>query len=414
MKKEAVLKSRTFHTVLISIEALEMAVFLLPALYLAGTLLEMEPPLLLLFISLLLSAAACRFLMEKARRFWQYFLGWALAAGLLSAALYFAGGFVCSAASVVTCLIMAVQRLFPSLQDTVQPGWVRLGIIAALFCIASAVSAAAAETALYSAMAYLMLKFLWDALSSTDTYIRDMEEVSFLPEKQIRAMGGGISLLYALLVGLVMAGCSFLPLEGAFEQLGRMLLAALRWFLSLFSKDEEHVFEPEEESLPPANQEIPLEGGGESSWLAELLQQVLLILGIVILCAGVIAAVVYIVYKLYKNFYEIPEGRIEEKEFLLPFFREERLGREQKESASRWGWDPVSRIRRLYRKKIRRGMPKKVVPSPASTPEEQMEAAGLRQKPQSGEFRSLYEKARYGKNVTAEEAERMRSVSSKL
>ncbi len=93
----------------------------------------------------------------------------------------------------------------------------------------------AAEVALYSAMTYLMLKFLWDVFSSTDTYIQDMEEVSYLPERQIRAMGGGISLLYAVLVGLVMVGFSFLPLQGVFEWLGGVLLTALRWFFSLFS-----------------------------------------------------------------------------------------------------------------------------------------------------------------------------------
>ena len=201
MKRETIPRKRTFHTVLMAIEVLEMAVFLLPALYLAAVLLQMEPFIPMLLVSLLLPGDVCRLLMEKARRFWQYLLGWIAAAGISVVIFSSAGGFIYAAASSLICVIMLVQRLFPSLQDTIQPGWVRLGIVAALFCAASAVSPSAAEVALYSAMTYLMLKFLWDALSSTDTYIRDMEEVSYLPERQIRAMGGGISLLYAVLVG---------------------------------------------------------------------------------------------------------------------------------------------------------------------------------------------------------------------
>ena len=46
-----------------------------------------------------------------------------------------------------------------------------------------------------------------------------------------------------------------------------------------------------------------------------------------------------------------------------------------KKATARWGRDPVSRIRRLYRKKIQKGMPKKAVPSQSATPSEQMEAA---------------------------------------
>ena len=226
-------------------------------------------------------------------------------------------------------------------------------------------------------------------------------------------MGGGISLLYAVLVGFVMVGFSFLPLQGVFEWLGQMLLAALRWFFSLFSGDEENVIEPEEEVLPPENSGFPLEGGS-SSWLADLLQQICIILGFVIVGVGILAAIVYIVYKLYKNFYEIPEGRTEEKEFILPFLREERLSHGSKKATARWGRDPVSRIRRLYRKKIQKGMPKKAVPSQSATPSEQMEAAGLNQKPQSEDFHNLYEKARYGNGVTVEDAEQMRSISSKL
>lgn len=76
MKRETIPRKRTFHTVLMAIEVLEMAVFLLPALYLAAVLLQMETFIPMLLVSLLLPGAVCRLLMEKARRFWQYLLGW--------------------------------------------------------------------------------------------------------------------------------------------------------------------------------------------------------------------------------------------------------------------------------------------------------------------------------------------------
>ncbi len=412
MKRAHSRESVSFHYALMAIEALEMAVFLLSVFSFGAVLLHMEQPIPLLFAALFLPAAGCRFLMEKADKLWQYLLFWLLMLVGFGFGFSAVGGFICSAASVVTCLILFIQRLFPSLRDTVQPGWVRLGAMAVLFCIASSVSSFSASVFLYCAMLYMMLKFLWDALDETDTYIQDMEGVSFLPEKQIRTMGGGISILYAVLTGCIMLIFSFLPLQGTFEWLGRAILAALRWFFSLFSGGDQSA-PLQEETISPDNSEM-LPEGGSTGWLAAFLQQVLFILGIGILCVGFVAAIAYIIYKLYKNFYDVPKGHIEEREFILPFLKTEKLTRQKDGARKRWGRDPASKIRRIYRKKIKGAMPKRAVPSPGSTPTEQMEAANLWEKPESEGFHSLYEKARYGKGVTGEEAERMRSFSSKL
>ena len=70
MTRETILRKRTFHTVLMAIEVLEMAVFLLPALYFgAGVLLNGALISMLLFF-LLFPGGLCRFLIGKTRPSW--------------------------------------------------------------------------------------------------------------------------------------------------------------------------------------------------------------------------------------------------------------------------------------------------------------------------------------------------------
>ena len=407
-------QGRLFSFLLAAIEAAEIALFLFAVAEPIWELVRWEGSFPLLAASVAVPAVICRALAGAARRFWQYVLGWLLFFSACVGCLYASGDYYAMAAAAVCFLMLLFQRLIPALQGTLEPGWFRLGMLAALFFIAATISESAANTVLYCGMGYLLLKYLWDALAATDSFIGEMEDVSFLPEKQIRAMGGGMSLVYCLLTGLVMLGFSFLPLGQVFEWLGRAVKALIRWLFSLFPGGGEQEL-PEEmpENLPSGEQGLP-GADGESGWLAELLQQIFTVVGFALLAAGVVAGIAYIVYKLYKNFYETPEGRTEEREFILPFMREERLKRREGSGKARWGRDPASKVRRLYRKKIKEKLPKKEKPAKSSTPREQLLLTKLQENPQSGDFRELYEKARYGREITQEEAERMRSLSSKL
>ena len=152
----------------------------------------------------------------------------------------------------------------------------------------------------------------------------------------------------------------------------------------------------------------------EASWLALLLQQIFLALAVVALVAIIIAVIAYIIYRFYKHFYEIPEGRTEQREFVLPFMKKDAAERENMRAPKVAGRDPAARIRRVYRKKLHARLPAKQKLSPALTPSEQVDQARLADIPEREGFRRLYEKARYSAEVSEEEAEKMRSMAGRL
>ena len=88
---------------------------------------------------------------------------------------------------------MLLLRLAPGLENCLEPGWIKLGLMAGVFIFLSALGETTARSLFYGVFAYVLLKFLYDSLSATDGLISDMAEKAYLPQKQIRAVGGGMT-----------------------------------------------------------------------------------------------------------------------------------------------------------------------------------------------------------------------------
>ncbi len=370
--------------------------------------------LFLSFCLLLLPVLLCRLAWVAGKKFWQFVAGWCGAAVCSIAAALFLGGWMAAFWSGIACLAMLLLRLAPGLENCLEPGWIKLGLMAGVFIFLSALEETTARSLFYGVFAYVLLKFLYDSLSATDGLISDMAEKAYLPQKQIRAVGGGMTALYLLLTAGIMLLFSLIPAGGFLAGLGGALKRFLRWLLSLFSFGEQQPGE----IPPPENhfsQGSALMGENvEASWLAVLLQQIFLALAVVALVAIIIAVIAYIIYRFYKHFYEIPEGRTEQREFVLPFMKKDAAERENMRAPKAAGRDPAARIRRVYRKKLHARLPAKQKLSPALTPSEQIEQARLADIPEREGFRRLYEKARYSAEVSEEEAEKMRSMAGRL
>ncbi|MFR1476433.1 MAG: hypothetical protein ACLSB9_12290 [Hydrogeniiclostridium mannosilyticum] len=368
--------------------------------------------LFLSFCLLLLPALLCRLAWAAGKKFWQFVAGWCGAAVCSIVAALFLGGWMAAFWSGIACLAMLLLRLAPGLKLP-EPGWIKLGLMAGVF-IFSAHWRKRPHGRCLRSIRLCILKFLYDSLSATDGLISDMAEKAYLPQKQIRAVGGGMTALYLLLTAGIMLLFSLIPAGGFLAGLGGALKRFLRWLCSFFSFGEQQPVE----IPPPENhfsQGSALMGENvEASWLAVLLQQIFLALAVVALVAIIIAVIAYIIYRFYKHFYEIPEGRTEQREFVLPFMKKDAAERENMRAPKAAGRDPAARIRRVYRKKLHARLPAKQKLSPALTPSEQVEQARLADIPEREGFRRLYEKARYSAEVSEEEAEKMRSMAERL
>lgn len=408
-------KQMSFIGLRVVIEATEWALLLYAVELLQHVLFKQEGKNPLLSFGLLfLPALLCRLAWVLGKKFWQFMAGWCGVAVCSIWAALSLGGWLAALWSGIACLVMLLLRLAPGLENCLEPGWIKLGMMAGIFVFISALRGAAPQSLFYGIFAYVLLKFLYDSLSATDGLISDMAEKAYLPQKQIRTVGGGMTALYLMVTAGIMLLFSLIPTSGFLTGLGEALKSFLRWLASLFSFGEQ---EPAEIPLPedPFSQGSALMGENvEASWFAVLLQKIFLALAAVALVAIIIAVIAYIIYRFYKHFYEIPEGRTEEREFVLPFMKKDTVEREHMQTQRASGRDPAARIRRLYRKKLHARLPARQKLSPASTPAEQIELARLADIPEREGFQQLYEKARYGVGVSEEEAEKMRSMTGKL
>ncbi len=374
-------------------------------------------PFSLLFtgLFLLLGAEGNRMVQEFSKKVWQYLLGWLLVSGVVCGAAFLTSSVWSALLIGVQCVVQFFIRMLPHLKEYVHLGWVRVAIMAGLFVLTAASAAESLSVILACTVGYLLLKYLSDSLDNTETFIDDMREVAFMPSQQIRTVNGGILVVYLGITAGIMLLFSALPLGGAANQLGQGVLAVIRWLISLLpgTGSDEDQFDFVDSEIGSSDSETGEIVAGQH-WILQLLEKIVVTLVVIAAVAAVIFLIGALVYRLYKGFYQTAEGRTEEREFVLPFVKEEKIAARRESVRSRWGRDPASKIRRMYRKKIRGKLPKNAEVPQGSTPEEQIRLAHLQEKEQAGAFRYFYEKARYGKEVTEADAEEMRAVSGKV
>lgn len=288
----------------------------------------------------------------------------------------------------------------PAFLDVPHPAHWRIPAICYI-CGALLKSSVCWHAAFYLTLADILLCFAWQFPSGFDWFLREHSRVASLPAKTMRRVAGILFvILFILLLLSAVPAILFQrePLSG--------LTFGRKTDVSLPPDTPAPPAEatPGTERFLPPDTDLPAYEPPE--WLAALMTGLQYLF-----CTGTALFILAAIYHACRNagaFFA--SGTEDEIHFLKKDTSESvrRLKRPRKKSAS--DQTPCLKIRRLYKKAIRRGL--QTPPTGSETPEELEIAAGLGGS-EHLQLHEYYEKARYSREgCTAEEAAEYRLISS--
>ncbi len=269
---------------------------------------------------------------------------------------------------------------------------------------------------LYLSLLYIALYFINLYLNNFRDIIVKYGDMAHLPIRQIEfnnhflfAIFGMVSMIFIFLL-------HFLPLGNILSVIKSVLLAILKFILSLLHFSNQP---PPKPSAPSNNTSSP-PFVPERSLFWDILSTVFYYAIIIALLAAFIAGIIYVLIAIYKRFYSNrPSVTYDRVEFLSPFWRKESVQTKSPKPSNRFyipffGRSNNEKIRRHYYQAIINRLdinqlPKGITPSELSRylldQNKEANVSSLEQ-----ELTSLYEKARYSqKECTKEELRRMRA-----
>lgn len=266
----------------------------------------------------------------------------------------------------------------------------------------------------YEFVVFLFFYMISKNLENTEKFISMNQETANFPIRQIKGVNRTLLCFFAavMLVGMLLA--PRLHPEYITKQLGNLALIFLRWIFSLIQTKEISP-EPLLDMGSSENQGygFPIEEAVPSK-LALFLQYVMEVFTVIFLISVLLFGIGFCLYQIYKRFYAIPLKAGEEKKETdvititesIPIFRKKKDLQEELGGYSK-------KIRRHYKKSVKRRKGKTQELSPSLTPTE-IEAVlehSIKDAKEQERILVLYEKARYGKEeCTKEELEEVRKI----
>lgn len=326
----------------------------------------------------------------------------------------FSGGFL-----AVLLLVLVFSVLLRTLFETElleEPGYFYLGVLALCFAISAYMgkSERAVNCVMAAFFATLLLKVVYGNLKATDEFIRNRASSTRMDERKLRRLNNGITLLYAGMLGVILALAGMLRTEG----ISRMITGWFRKVLQMiFGGLASLSGEPEAElagdtvtSMQPdiGSMEIP-----ETSPVWKALDVVLGVAGTLFVAAGALLIAVLILMAVYRHFYHHQEHPADAEDYAEPLTMRKKLPKEKRKSFFQvFDRSPAKRIRRLYRKSLRTIWKDGKIE--CFSPKEQLDSDVVKDhfaKEEREEILSLYEKARYSAaEVTETELKRMQDL----
>ncbi len=378
-----------------------------------------ESPLELAGYSLLtmLLVAFLYILRNKTESFW-VFLG-------CHFVLLLGGGFLIGVASAykwyiaVWCfwiLYSAILRLVPAAENLDEPraSYIVVLVIEHLAIRALEMGTASQYISLISTVLVFLLYLLYGNLESMDEFIYLGSFSSKVDEQGVRKLNRRISLLYTGALGVLLAIASLFRVDGLWNTVSGWLRSVLRFLISLIPMTEqipqEEKVEAEKEmsnmleQMAP-EQEIP-------AW-RQLMQEIFRGIIIFVIVAVIIALIIYAAMYVYRHFYN-KKKREDGDKVIETISYDERITKEKKTTFfERFEKNPARRIRRIYKKRLKRAGAKNITSFWYMAPDEQVQLLRKQGVPEEtiDEMKDLYEKARYSTDlVTDVEVERMRTI----
>ena len=259
-----------------------------------------------------------------------------------------------------------------------------------------------------------LLYLLYRNLDSMDEFICVGSFSNKVDEQGIRKLNHRLTFLYIGILGTLLGVFGLFRVDGLWHTLSRWLRSLIRFLVSLLPIPEQ--IQPEvgaemEQSMFQLLQEMVPEKE-PSAWM-QLLGEILRDIIVFVVVLGILVGVIRVAIRMYRHFYN-KENREEGDKLIEALSFGAEITKERKPGFfERFERSPARRIRRIYKKSLKRVGAKRISSLAYMSPEEQVQF--LRKQGRSeeaiDEIKTLYEKARYSKDVVKEtEAERMRAI----
>lgn len=324
------------------------------------------------------------------------------------------------AAAILLCLLVMMVnslrvRLIGPYRGNECPSLIRIAFIFIVYVFAAyADRVLLMKLYFYELIGFLFFYMISKNLENTEKFINQNLETANFPIRQIKGVNRTLLCFFAVVMLGGMLLTPQLHPERMASQLGHIALIVLRWLFSLIRTKE---LSPEP-LLDLENSENMGEGllleEAVPSKLALILQFMMEVISVIVLIGLLLFGIGFSLYQIYKRFYENPLKTGEEEKKMdvitrtehVPIFRKKKELQEESGGYSK-------KIRRHYKKSVKRRTGKEQILSPSLTPTEIESALGspLMDGTEQERVIVLYEKARYGKEeCTKEELEEIRKI----
>ena len=315
---------------------------------------------------------------------------------------------------ITLILYSAVIRLVPQAHWLDEPGMVYVVILTLNYMLICALdgSLAMQRVSILTVLLCFLLYLLYRNLDCMDEFIVLQGFSTEVDEQGIRKLNNRLSLLYTGVLGMLLGAFSLLHGEKLWQIFAGWLKKVIRYLLSFLPMTEQ--VQPEEKEEIKNNvtnmlQEMPEDQ--TPSMFMKVLGEIMYVTFTILIVAGVIAAIVCAVLYIYRNYHN-SQSRNDDNKEVEALSHGVKVTREKKTRFfARGEQTPARKIRRIYKKNMKRLGAKRISGFSHMTPEEQVKLLRERGTDEAtiGAIRSLYEKARYSSDfVTDGEVEFVR------
>ena len=313
-------------------------------------------------------------------------------------------------------LYSAILRLVPAAEWLDEPVVIYVAVLGIeyLFICALELATAIQWLSLISTFLVFLLHLLYGNLDAMDEFIYLGSFSSKVDEQGIRKMNRRISILYTGLLGGLLAIAAMFRVDSLWQTVLGWIRSFIRFVVSLIPLSEqmplEEEVEAEEEMSNMLQQMVPDQ---EISEWRQLMQEIFRVILTLVIVGAIVVGIIYAVLYVYRHFYSKKERQEGDKVVESLSFGKGVAKERKPRLFERIEKNPAKRIRRIYKKRLKRIGAKNISAFSYMSPNEQVQS--LRKQGMSediiAEIQDLYEKARYSEDlVTDKEVERMRTI----
>ena len=372
---------------------------------------------LLYCVSTMFLGAVCFVIRQKVEKFWVFVTSHILLiAGGIYLILLFSNYKWYAVIWTIVALYSVILGLAPSAGNLEEPGYFYVGFLACIYLASGllGIEQIVGTISILLVVFLFLLTLLYRNLESMDEFIERGNFSGQPDEHGIRRVNARLSLLYVGGVAVILGMFSLFRTDGIWKFLamcGKKILAFLIRLISSSERQQGMMMEEEEMQMPEMNPVFP--GAQEQSeWsvlLNEIIKAVMSVFIVIILIVGIVCGIRY----LYRHFNR-RRNKQEDNRLIESLAFEQMVMKERKSRFfEKFDRNPAGKIRRMYKKKMRKAANEGVASLRYLSPEEQVSLLhdhGLDGET-AEEIMALYEKARYTTNaVTDADVERFKSI----